>query len=62
MEKKLFAFKLADRRAEGTKTKWKARDGVSVANCTLADPVLMEYRDWVNLNNVYVGRDAGIYC
>lgn len=30
--KKVFAFKLAEKRPENAK--WKARDGVSVAGCT----------------------------
>jgi hypothetical protein len=35
MEKKSFAFRLADRRQQdGASGKWRARDGVSVAGCT----------------------------
>ncbi|HEX8307965.1 MAG TPA: hypothetical protein VF645_06045 [Allosphingosinicella sp.] len=33
MEKKTFAFKLADRAANGA-SKWRTRDGVAVAGCT----------------------------
>lgn len=61
MEKKLFAFKLADKRVEATK-KWKAREGVSVAACSLWDPENLEYRDSVNMHGAYVGKDAGVYC
>jgi hypothetical protein len=36
-EKKLFAFKLADKQAKrADQNKWKARDGVAVAGCTLS--------------------------
>lgn len=35
MEKKTFAFKLADKKALGSGGgKWKARDGISLASCT----------------------------
>ena len=37
--KKLFAFKLADKQAAGVDRnngKWKARDGVVIAGCTLS--------------------------
>ena len=37
MEKKTFAFKLSDESAKGAR-KWKARDGVAIAGCSLVDP------------------------
>jgi hypothetical protein len=37
MEKKTFAFRLAEERGKNGR-KWQARDGVAVAGCTLVDP------------------------
>jgi hypothetical protein len=55
---KLFAFKLAEKKAEEVKApQWKARDGVATAGCsgfyTRADK-------WVN-GNTWVS-DQGYYC
>ena len=50
MEKKTFAFKLADRNAEAA-SKWTARDGVSLAGCT----------DTTGFGD-YRFRDTGYYC
>ncbi len=53
-ESKTFAFKLAEK-ADKSKanSKWKARDGVSVAGCSGPD---------ARGNDRYWGRDNGIWC
>ncbi len=57
-DKKVFAFKLAEKKEQqkDTTAKWKARDGVSVAGCTLL-------RDGSNyrMNDIWNG-DTGYYC
>lgn len=58
-EKKLFAFKLADKRSAQLKSrgpKWKIRDGVAVAGCT--DPTK---GDGDFMESTY-GYDAGTFC
>jgi hypothetical protein len=59
-DKKIFAFKLAEKKESQTEkaapAKWKAREGVSVAGCTDAAG---------NGNYRYsksVGTDNGVYC
>jgi hypothetical protein len=54
MEKKTFAFKLADKSAKGA-SKWKARDGVSLAGCSEVPP-FGNYRDSLRK------ADDWIYC
>lgn len=55
MEKKTFAFRLADKSSPAT-GKWKAREGVAVAGCT-------DYLFPDNLRySVGSGRDNGAYC
>lgn len=55
MQKKTFAFKLSD--SQSKQTKWKARDGVSVAGCT--DPSGWgDYRYPARTG----GTDNGVYC
>jgi hypothetical protein len=49
MEKKTFAFQLADGNSKGP-SKWKARDGVSLAGCTHVG------------DGQYCLRDTGYYC
>jgi hypothetical protein len=53
MEKKTFAFKLADKSANGA-GKWKARDGVSLAGCS--EVAFGNYRDTRRVG------DDGIFC
>jgi hypothetical protein len=53
MERKTFAFKLADKAANRT-SKWKARDGVSIAGCSERSEG--DYRDYVR------GGDNGYHC
>jgi hypothetical protein len=53
MEKKTFAFKLSDKTAQGA-SKWQARDGISIAGCSLVGTG--DYRG-PRLRN-----DDGIYC
>jgi hypothetical protein len=48
MEKKTFAFKLADKSTKGA-GKWKARDGVAVAGCT--EVRFGNYRDTFNTSD-----------
>lgn len=57
-DKKVFAFKLAEKKEKETEkaTKWKAREGVSVAGCT--DPT--GYGDY--RTSRYPGRDNDIWC
>lgn len=43
MEKKTFAFKLADKRPSET-GKWKAREGVALASCTDTRPPFGLYK------------------
>ena len=54
VEKKLFAFKLVEKKAEQTKSEvqWKARDGVATAGCTF--PSERYGTRW--------SRDGGMYC
>lgn len=61
-DKKVFAFKLADKKDKAATAKWKARDGISVAGCT--DPSGEgDYREAYNMpGGVYVGRDGGYWC
>jgi hypothetical protein len=48
MEKKTFAFKLADEGAKGAR-KWQARDGVALAGCTeVGIPPRTQWRDGFN--------------
>lgn len=55
MERKTFAFRLAEKSPRDT-GKWKAREGVSVAGCT-------DYLFPDNLRySVGSGRDNGAYC
>jgi hypothetical protein len=55
MEKKTFAFKLADKNAKDD-SRWKARDGISLAGCT-------EYRFPGNYRYATAGGgDLGAYC
>lgn len=53
MEKKTFAFKLADKAAKGA-SKWQARDGVALAGCS--EVTLGNYRDTRRVG------DDGVYC
>ena len=53
MHKMTFAFKLADRNANGA-SKWAARDGVSLAGCS--EVRLGNYREGTRYG------DNGIYC
>jgi hypothetical protein len=53
-QKKLFAFKLADKQDKAT-PKWKARDGVSLAGCTDATGD----GDFRGFGHV---RDSGVFC
>ncbi|WP_169433286.1 hypothetical protein [Pseudoduganella violaceinigra] len=53
-EKKLFAFKVADKKAEADKkpaAKWQAREGVASAGCSF--PSERYYRSF---------GDNGVYC
>lgn len=55
-EKKIFAFKLAEKKDKTATAKWKARDGVSLAGCT--DPTgLGDFRF-----SLAIGRDNGVFC
>jgi len=58
-DKKVFAFKLAEKKEKQEKAapaKWQAREGVSVAGCT--DPTgVGDYR-----YSTSYGRDNGIWC
>ncbi len=53
MEKKTFAFKVADRGAKGA-AKWSARDGVSLAGCS--EVQFGDYRSFTRTG------DNGYYC
>ena len=53
MEKKTFAFKLADQGAKGS-GKWKAREGVALAGCS--EVALGNWRAHRRIG------DDGIYC
>jgi hypothetical protein len=53
MEKKTFAFKLADQGATGAR-KWTVRDGVALAGCS--EVALGNYRDTRRFG------DDGIFC
>jgi hypothetical protein len=57
MEKKTFAFKLAERQSVG---KWKARDGVSLAGCT--EIPNGNYRDNIYGNGHPAPQDGGLFC
>ncbi|WP_205519592.1 hypothetical protein [Pyxidicoccus caerfyrddinensis] len=55
-DKKVFAFKLAEKKEkkeEAKTTKWKAREGVSVAGCSGPDARVDD--DWW-------GADQGYWC
>ncbi len=53
-EKKLFAFKLAEKKAQATKpdAQWKAREGVATAGCSFPS----------ERYSTRVGTDNGVYC
>jgi hypothetical protein len=53
MEKKTFAFRLADKAPKGD-GKWQPREGVAMAACT--EVQFMNYRDW------RTGPDNGVFC
>ena len=53
MEKKTFAFKLADQGSKGAR-KWTVRDGVALAGCS--EVALGNYRESRRIG------DDGIYC
>lgn len=53
---KTFAFKLAEKKPSSP-GKWRARDGVSVAGCTLPD-----YRSNYDAYGHYRGPDGGYWC
>ena len=54
--KKIFAFKLAEKKEKAATAKWKAREGVSVAGCT--DPTGNgDFRE-----SLFIGRDNGVFC
>ncbi len=55
MEKKTFAFRLADKSPRDT-GKWQAREGVALASCTDARPDLGFFR--YNIG----GNDTGAWC
>lgn len=59
-DKKVFAFKLAEKKEKETEkapaAKWKAREGVSVAGCT--DPT----NDGLYRYGTRYGKDDGIWC
>ncbi len=57
-DKKIFAFKLAEKKEKEQEkaAKWQARNGVSVAGCTESD-------SWGNYRSSRsIGTDNGIYC
>jgi hypothetical protein len=62
-KKKIFAFKLAEKKEQGKTpaAKWKARDGVSVAGCTdaIGDG---SYREAIDIWGNYRGIDKGYWC
>ncbi|MNL83009.1 hypothetical protein D3C87_2105430 [compost metagenome] len=54
-EKKLFAFKLAEKKTETQakpEAQWKARDGVAAAGCSFPS----------ERYSVGAGGDSGVYC
>lgn len=55
--KKIFAFKLAEKKEKAATAKWKAREGVSLAGCTdrLGDGNFREF----SASGV---RDNGFFC
>jgi len=56
-DKKIFAFKLAEKKDKTATTKWKARDGVSLAGCT--DPTGDgDFR----FPSTWGGFDNGVWC
>ncbi len=55
MEKKTFAFRLADKSPRDT-GKWQAREGVALASCTDARPDLGFFK--FNIG----GNDTGAWC
>lgn len=55
MEKKTFAFRLADKSPRDT-GKWQAREGVALASCTDALPPMGHYK--YNAG----GADGRIWC
>lgn len=62
-DKKIFAFKLAEKKEQEkpTTAKWKARDGVSVAGCSdqTGDG---DYRADIDIWGTYRGLDNGYWC
>jgi hypothetical protein len=59
MSNKSFAFKLAEKRPDGS-GKWQARDGVSLAACT--EVANLQWRSGSNYSGQFVGHDKGYYC
>ena len=59
MEKRTFAFKLADKKVldDG---RWKVRDGVALAGCTAA--AFGNYRNNIYTNGRPAPTDGGYYC
>lgn len=55
MQKKTFAFKLADENAKGAR-KWQTRDGVALAGCSGPTDEFGNYRERGTQN------DNGYYC
>ena len=57
-EKKLFAFKLADKQASANQKNgtWKIRDGVAIAGCSSKPPSALPYLP------IGVVEDANILC
>lgn len=54
--KKIFAFKLAEKKDRAATTKWRAREGVALAGCTdvTGDG---DFRD-----SLPRGHDNGVFC
>ena len=62
-EKKIFAFKLAEKKQSGSKgAKWKAREGISLASCTEVTPDSGNWRSYHYYGGGYAGPDKGYYC
>jgi hypothetical protein len=59
-EKKVFAFKLAEKKEKAANARWKAREGVSLAGCTdpIGDGSYREYEDYGGP----AGVDQGYWC
>lgn len=57
--KKLFAFQLAEKRAQAKPAQqWKVRDGVAVAGCSVLDEEFAPLRE----TTPRLGTDGGDYC